>query len=96
MRKFEGLDAMMKDVKTLGDEEEEEVEDSTLDVMETQDEDVQGKEKKEDVVKLIETVVEEYFKDPKTWKMKTSKIQRPKNTEKIWRADIPHATFALL
>ena len=56
----------MKDVKTLGDEEEEEVEDSTLDVMETQDEDVQGKEKKEDVVKLIETVVEEYFKDPKT------------------------------
>ena len=57
---------MMKDVKTLGDEEEEEVEDSTLDVMETQDEDVQGKEKKEDVVKLIETVVEEYFKDPKT------------------------------
>ena len=47
---------MMKDVKTLGDEEEEEVEDSTLDVMETQDEDVQGKEKKEDVVKLIETV----------------------------------------
>ena len=60
------IDAMMKDVKTLGDEEEEEVEDSTLDVMETQDEDVQGKEKKEDVVKLIETVVEEYFKDPKT------------------------------
>ena len=57
---------MMKYVKTLGDEEEEEVEDSTLDVMETQDEDVQGKEKKEDVVKLIETVVEEYFKDPKT------------------------------
>ena len=56
----------MKDVKTLGDEEEEEVEDSTLDVMETQDEDVQGKEKKEDVVKLIETVVEEYLKDPKT------------------------------
>ena len=60
------IDAIMKDVKTLGDEEEEEVEDSRLDVMETQDEDVQGKEKKEDVVKLIETVVEEYFKDPKT------------------------------
>ena len=55
---------MMKYVKTLGDEKEEEVEDSTLDVMETQDDDVQGKEKKEDVVKLIETVVEEYFKDP--------------------------------
>ena len=60
------IDAMMKDIKTLGDEEEEKVEDSTLDVMETQDEDVQGKEKKEDVVKLIETVVEEYLKDPKT------------------------------
>ena len=57
---------MMKDIKTLGDEEEEKVEDSTLDVMETQDEDVQGKEKKEGVVKLIETVVEEYLKDPKT------------------------------
>ncbi len=70
LRKFEGLDgeidAMMKDIKTLGDEEEEKVEDSTLDVMETQDEDVQGKEKKEGVVKLIETVVEEYLKDPKT------------------------------
>ena len=52
----------MKDIKTLGDEEEEE--DSTLDVMETQDEDVQGKENKEDVVKLIEIVVEEYVKDP--------------------------------
>ena len=39
---------MMKDIKTLGDEEEEEEEeDSTLDVMETQDEDVQGKENKE-------------------------------------------------
>ena len=36
-----------------------------IDVLETQDEDVQGKEKKEDVVKLIETVVEEYLKDPK-------------------------------
>ena len=38
---------MMKDIKTLGDEEEEEEEDSTLDVMETQNEDVQGKENKE-------------------------------------------------
>ena len=53
MRKFEGLDGEIdamnrcKDVKTLGDEEEEEVEDSTLDVMETQDEDVQDKKKKE-------------------------------------------------
>ena len=34
--------------------------------METQDEDVQGKENKEDVVKLIEIVVEEYVKDPNT------------------------------
>ena len=57
---------MMKDIKRLGDEEEKKVEDSTLDVMETQDEDVQGKEKNEGVVKLIETVVEEYLKDPKT------------------------------
>ena len=56
-------DAMMKDIKTKGDKEEEE-EDSTLDVLETQDEDVQGKENKEDVVKLIEIVVEEYVKDP--------------------------------
>ena len=56
---------MMKDIKTKGDEEEEEEEeDSTLDVMETQDEDVQGKENKEDVVELI--VVEEYVKDPNT------------------------------
>ena len=55
----------MKDIKTLGDEEEEEEEeDSTLDVMETQDEDVQGKENKEDIVKPIETVVEEYVRDP--------------------------------
>ena len=60
-------DAMIKDIKTLGDEEEEEEEeDSTLDVMETQDEDVQGKENKEDVVKLIEIVVEESVKDPNT------------------------------
>ena len=35
-----------------------------IDVLETQDEDVQGKENKEDVVKLIEIVVEEYVKDP--------------------------------
>jgi len=73
---------MMKDIKTLGDEEEEKVEDSTLDVMETQDEDVQGKEKKEDVVKLIETVVEEYLKDPKT--------------ENVEDENVKDATFALL
>ena len=58
---------MMNDIKTKGDEEEEEEEeDSTLDVLETQDEDVQGKENKEDVAKLIEIVVEEYVKDPNT------------------------------
>ena len=34
--------------------------------METQDEDVQGKENKEDVVKLVEIVVEEYVKVPNT------------------------------
>ena len=53
MRKFEGykgeIDAMMKDVKTSGDEEEVEEEDSTLDVMEAQDKDVKWK-KKEDFV----------------------------------------------
>ena len=37
-----------------------------MDVVETQDEDVQGKENREDVVKLIEIVVEEYVKDPNT------------------------------
>ena len=56
----------MKDIKTKGDEEEEEEEDSTLDVLETQDEDVQCKENKENVVKLIEIVVEEYVKDTNT------------------------------
>ncbi len=88
----------MKDVKTLGDEEEEEVEDSTLDVMETQDEDVQGKEKEG---RTLLNSLRLWWKNTskiqrrRMWKMKTSKIQRPKNTEKIWRADIPHATFAL-
>ena len=43
------IDAMMKDVKTSGDEEEVEEEDSTLDVMEAQDKDVKWK-KKEDFV----------------------------------------------
>ena len=37
-----------------------------MDVVETQDEDVQGKENKEDVVKLVEIVVEEYVKVPNT------------------------------
>ena len=35
-----------------------------MDVVETQDEDVQDKENKEYVVKPIETVVEEYVRDP--------------------------------
>ena len=34
--------------------------------MQWKDEDVQGKENKEDVVKLIEIVVEESVKDPNT------------------------------
>ena len=37
-----------------------------MDVMETQYKDVQGKENKEDVVKLVEIVVEEYVKVPNT------------------------------
>ena len=53
-------------ISKLQDEEEEEEEGSTFDVMETQYKDVQGKENKEDVVKLIEIVVEEYVKDPNT------------------------------
>ena len=40
-----------------------------MDVMETQYKDVQGKENKEDVVKLIEIVVEEYVKDPWTFNL---------------------------
>ena len=51
-------------ISKLLDEEEEQAEGSTLDVMETKYKDVQGKENKEDVVKLIEIVVEEYVKDP--------------------------------
>ena len=53
-------------ISKLLDEEEEQAEGSTLDVMETKYKDVQGKENKEDVVKLIEIVVEEYVKDPNT------------------------------
>ena len=41
-----------------------------MDIMETQYKDVQGKENEEDVVKLIETVVEGYVKDPKTENVK--------------------------
>ena len=35
-----------------------------MDIMETQYKDVQGKENKEDVVKLVEIVIEEYVKVP--------------------------------
>ena len=49
---------MMKISKLQDGQEEEEEEGPTLDVMETQYEDVQGKENKEDVATPIETVVE--------------------------------------
>ena len=63
--------------------------------METQYKDVQGKENKEDVVKLIETVVEEYVKDPKTENVEDENV-KDAEAEKIRRADVSHATFALL
>ena len=66
-----------------------------MDVVETQDEDVQGKENKEDVVKLIETVVEEYVKDPKTENVEDENV-KDAEAEKIRRADFSPATFALL
>ena len=75
------------------DEEEEEAEGSTLDVMETQYKDVQGKENKEDVVKLIET--EEYVKDPKMENVEDEN-DKDSEAEKIPRADVSHVTFALL
>ena len=77
------------------DEEEEEEEGSTSDVMETHYKDVQGKENKEDVVKLIETVVEEYVKDPKTENVEDEN-DKDSEAEKIPRADVSHVTFALL
>ena len=63
--------------------------------METHYKDVQGKENKEDVVKLIETVVEEYVKDPK---MENVEDENDKDleAEKIPRADVSHVTFAVL
>ena len=49
-----------------------------MDIMETQYKDGQGKENKEDVVKLIDTVVEEYVKDPKTENVEDENV---KNSE---------------
>ena len=68
-----------------------------LDIMETQYKDVQGKENKEDIaiVKLIETVVEEYVKDPKTENVEDEN-DKDSEAEKIPRADVSHVTFALL
>ena len=66
-----------------------------MDIMETQYKDVQGKENKEDVVKLIETVVEEYVKDPKMENVEDEN-DKDSEAEKIPRADVSHVTFALL
>ena len=82
MRKFEGLedeiDAVMKDVKTFEGEEEED--DSTLNEMESQEEDVRDKaEEEEDVVKLA--VVEEYVKDPKMENVEDERFRGRKDTE---------------
>ena len=68
-----------------------------MDIMETQYKDVQGKENKEDIaiVKLIETVVEEYVKDPKTENVEDENV-KDSEAEKIRRADVSHVTFALL
>ena len=82
-------------ISKLQVEEEEEEEGSTLDVVETQDEDVQGKENKEDIVKPIETVVEEYVRDPQMKNVEDENV-KDAEAEKIRRADVSHATFALL
>ena len=66
-----------------------------MDVMETQYKDVQGKENKEDVVKLIETVVVEYVNDPNTENVEDEN-DKDSEAEKIPRADVSHVTFALL
>ena len=68
-----------------------------MDIMETQYKDVQGKENKEDIaiVKLIETVVEEYVKDPKTENVEDEN-DKDSEAEKIPRADVSHGTFAFL
>ena len=63
--------------------------------METQYKDVQGKENKEDVVKLIETVVEEYVKDTKMENVEDEN-DKDSEAEKIPRADVSHVTFAFL
>ena len=52
-----------------------------MDVMETQYEDVQGKEKP------IETVVEKYVRDPKTENVEDEKV-KDAEAEKIRRADV--------
>ena len=82
-------------ISKLQDEEEEEEEGSTLDVVETQDEDVQGKENKEDVVKPIETVVEEYVRDPQMKNVEDENV-KDAEAEKIGKVDVSHATFAFL
>ena len=66
-----------------------------MDVVETQYEDVQDKENMEDVVKPIENVVEEYVRDPKTENEEDENV-KDAEAEKIRRADVSHATFALL
>ena len=66
-----------------------------MDVVETQYEDVQGKENKEDVVKPIETVVEEYVRDPKTENEEDENV-KDAEAEKIRMAYVSYATFALL
>ena len=66
-----------------------------MDVVETQYKDVQGKENEEDVVKVIETVVEGYVKDPKTENVEDEN-DKDSEAEKIPRADVSHVTFALL
>ena len=66
-----------------------------MDVVETQYEDVQDKENMEDVVKPIENVVEEYVRDPKTENEEDENV-KDAEAEKIRRAGVSHATFALL
>ena len=66
-----------------------------MDVVETQYEDVQDKENMEDVVKPIENVVEEYVRDPKTENEEDENV-KDAEAEKIRRADVSHATFAVL
>ena len=66
-----------------------------MDIMETQYKDVQGKENKEDVVKPIENVVEEYVRDPKTENEEDENV-KDAEAEKMRMAYVSHATLALL